>query len=86
MHGPHVGTIGRWLTEDLDAPRKQRLTARQIWPRLLKEEDAAVAESSVRNLVGVLKADGTKAQVVVPQTHPIAEVDFAECSAVIARW
>ena len=86
MHGPHVGTIGRWLTGDLDAPRKQRLTARRIWPRLLKEEDAAVAESSVRNLVGVLKADGTKAQVVVPQTHPIAEVDFDECSAVIARW
>ena len=80
MHGPHVGTIGRWLTEDLDAPRKQRDTARRTWPRLLEEEDAAVAESSVRNLVGVLKADGTKARVVVPQTHPIAEVDFGECS------
>lgn len=55
--GPYEATIRRWLTEDLDAPRKQRHTARRVWQRLLEEEGAVVAESSVRNLVAVLKAE-----------------------------
>jgi transposase len=87
--GPYEATIRRWLTEDLDAPRKQRHTARRVWQRLLEEEGAVVAESSVRNLVAVLKAEinGSKAQVMIPQTHPPAEeaeVDFGEFQAVIA--
>lgn len=48
-----------------------------------------VAESSVRNLVAVLRAEinGSRGQVMVPQTHPPAEeaeVDFGEFQAVIA--
>lgn len=48
-----------------------------------------VAESSVRNLVAVLKSEigGSRGQVMVPQTHPPAEeaeVDFGEFQAVIA--
>lgn len=48
-----------------------------------------VAESSVRNLVVVLRAEvgGRREQVMVPQTHPPAEeaeVDFGEFQAVIA--
>lgn len=87
--GPHEATIRRWLSDDLDAPRKQRHTARRVWQRLLEEEGAVVAESSVRNLVAVLKVEinGSKAQVMVPQTHPPAEeaeVDFGEFQAVIA--
>jgi transposase len=87
--GPHVATVRGWLTEDLDAPRKQRHTARRIWQRLLEEEGAQVAESSVRNLVANLKVEvgGGRAQVMVPQTHPAAEeaeVDFGEFTAVIA--
>lgn len=87
--GPHVATVRRWLTEDLAAPRKQRHTARRIWQRLLEEEGAQVAESSVRNLVASLKVEvgGARAQVMVPQTHPAAEeaeVDFGEFTAVIA--
>ncbi len=87
--GPYVATIRRWLVEDLTAPRKQRHTARRVWQRLLEEEGAVVAESSVRNLVAELRVEvgGGRAQVMVPQTHPPAEeaeVDFGEFQAVIA--
>jgi transposase len=87
--GPHVATIRGWLVEDLTAPRKQRHTARRVWQRLLDEEGAVVAESSVRNLVAQLRAEvgGGREQVMVPQTHPAAEeaeVDFGEFQAVIA--
>ncbi len=87
--GSHEVTVRRWLTEDLVAPRKQRHTARRVWQRLLEEEGAVVAESTVRNLVARLKVEigADKQQVAVPQTHPPAEeaeVDFGEFSAVIA--
>lgn len=87
--GSHEATIRRWLTEDLDAPRKQRHTARRVWQRLLEEEGAQVAESSVRALVAQLRVEiaGTRLQVMVPQTHlpaQEAEVDFGEFQAVIA--
>ncbi len=87
--GLHEATIRRWLTEDLDAPKKQRHTARRVWQRLLEEENAVVAESSVRNLVAQLKVEinGPRAQVMIPQSHPPAEeaeVDFGEFQAVIA--
>lgn len=87
--GPYEATIRRWLIEDQAAPRKQRHTARRIWQRLLEEEGASVAESSVRNLVAQLKVEigADRRQVMVPQTHPPgeeAEVDFGEFQAVIA--
>jgi hypothetical protein len=70
--GPHVATIRGWLTADLDAPRKQRHTARRVWQRLMEEEGVVVAESSVRALVAGLRVEvgGGRAQVMVPQTHP----------------
>lgn len=49
--GPHAATIRTWLTEDQAAPRKQRHTARRIWERLLDEQGADVAESTVRRYV-----------------------------------
>jgi transposase len=87
--GQHLATVRGWLVEDLGAPRKQRHTARRIWQRLLEEEGAVVAESSVRNLVAQLKVEvgGGREQVMVPQTHPPAqeaEVDFGEFKTVIA--
>ena len=48
MLGPHEATVRGWLVEDLDAPRKQRHTARRVWQRLIEEQGAQVAESSVR--------------------------------------
>jgi transposase len=87
--GRYEAVVRRWLVEDLKAPRKQRHTARRIWQRLIEEEGASVAESTVRNLVARLKVEiGADRQLVsVPQTHPPAEeaeVDFGEFTAVIA--
>ncbi len=55
--GPHAATIRRWLTEDRDAPPKQRHTARRIWERLVDEQGAQVAESSVRRYVRELRRE-----------------------------
>jgi transposase len=87
--GPYVATIRGWLLADLEAPRKQRHTARRIWQRLIEEEGAQVGESSVRNLVARLRVEVglDRREVMVPQIHPAAEeaeVDFGEFTAVIA--
>src|SRR5260370_34235541 len=42
-----AGWIDAMLAEDLDAPRKQRHTARRIFDRLADEHDAAVSDSYV---------------------------------------
>lgn len=86
--GAHVDTVREWLTADLSAPRKQRHTARRVWQRLVAEEGAVVAESSVRALVAQLRREIGQdvGKVSVPQTHPPAqeaEVDFGEFIAVI---
>lgn len=87
--GPHEATVRGWLVGDLDAPRKQRHTARRVWQRLIEEKGARVAESSVRAMVAALKVEVglDRRQVAGPQTHPPgaeAEVDFGEFKAVIA--
>ena len=43
------------ITEDLKVPRKQRHTARRVLQRLLQEEGAQVAESTVYNMVARLR-------------------------------
>ena len=78
-----------WLVEDRAAPRKQRHTARRVWQRLLDEQGAVVAESTVRAFVAEVRRElGTgTGLVMVPQTHlPAveAEVDFGEFRARIA--
>lgn len=87
--GPHVATVRAWLIADKAVHRKQRHTARRVWQRLVEEEGVAVAESSVRALVGALRREIGDASlaVAVPQTHlpaQEAEVDFGEFGAVIA--
>ena len=69
--GRYEATVRVRLTKDLDAPRKQRHTARRVWQRLLEEEGAVVAESSVRALVAKLKVEVglVRRSVSVPQTH-----------------
>ncbi|KAB7740030.1 IS21 family transposase [Nostocoides sp. F2B08] len=81
--------VRSWLVADLDAPRKQRHTARRVWQRLLEEHDARVSESAVRLLVARLKREVglSRVEAMVPQTHPPgaeAEVDFGEFYAVLA--
>ncbi len=87
--GPHRPTIVAWLTADLTAPRKQRHTARRVWQRLVDEQGAVVAESTVRAMVSELKrAIGSGTMLVtVPQVHPPGaegEADFGEASVWIA--
>ncbi len=81
--GAHVDTVRRWLVADVAAPRKQRHTARRVWQRLIDEQGADVAESSVRALVARLRLEvgSGRKLVTVPQTHgpaQEAEVDFGE--------
>ena len=91
--GPHEATIRQWLREDLDAPPKQRHTARRVWQRLVAERGADVGESTVRAFVARVRAElalergHAEGDVAVPQEHPPAaesEVDFGELNARIA--
>ena len=70
--GPHEATVRGWLLADLDAPRKQRHTARRVWQRLIEEQGAQVAESSVRAMVAALKVEVglDRRQVVGPADPP----------------
>ena len=73
--------IDGWLEADLEAPRKQRHTARRVWQRLVEEHDAEVGESTVRRYVKTVRDRQAVplVDVAVPQHHPLgaeAEVDF----------
>ncbi|WP_220039765.1 hypothetical protein [Nonomuraea aridisoli] len=81
--------IDGWLRDDLDAPRKQRHTAKRIFDRLLDEHDAAgvVSYGMVRDYVATrrreicIEAGREPANTFIPQTHlpgREAEVDFGE--------
>nr|WP_154674386.1 IS21 family transposase [Nakamurella lactea] len=85
---PFVEVVDGWLRADLDAPRKQRHTAKRIFDRLLDERDAAgISYRMVRDYVGPrrkeirVEAGRDPAAVFVPQTHVPGregEVDFGE--------
>jgi len=81
--------IDGWLAADLDAPRKQRHTARRIWRRLVDEHGADVAEATVREHVRKRRRELglTVGQVFVPQTHTparTAEVDWGQAEVQLA--
>jgi transposase len=85
---PFKEIIDGWLRADLDAPRKQRHTAKRIHARLVDEHDAdGVSYSALRDYVSRRKPEirveegRGPAKVFVPQNHPPgleAEVDFGE--------
>ena len=81
--------IDDWLPDDLDAPRKQRHTAKRIFDRLLDEHDAVgvVSYWMVREYVATrrreirIEAGREPANAFIPQEHlpgREAEVDFGE--------
>lgn len=91
---PAKALIDAMLREDLQAPRKQRHTARRVHARLLDEHDGfeAVTYSTVRDYVRVRRAEiwaqagRSTEQAFVPQTHEPgaeAEVDFADLWVVL---
>ncbi len=87
---PYEDTIRAWLIADKDVPRKQRHTARRVWARLVSEEGAQLAESTVRQAVRRVRAEigEPRSEAMVPQVHEPgreAEVDFGEFYAVIAK-
>ncbi|MGH3933442.1 MAG: IS21 family transposase, partial [Pseudonocardiaceae bacterium] len=86
--------IDAMLTEDLDAPRKQRHTARRVLARLVDEHGLnEITYSTVRDYVRVRRveiwaaAGRSLGEVFVPQTHEPgaeAEVDFADLWIILA--
>jgi transposase len=83
---PFVAAIDGMLRADLDAPRKQRRTARRVLARLVDDHGAAdLSYSTVRDYAAKrrpqIAAEAGKPLEAgfVPQTHPLAaeaEVDF----------
>jgi transposase len=87
--GPYRALIDGWLKADREAPPKQRHTAKRIWQRLLDEQGADVAETTVRQYVRRRKRELglTVDEVFVPQSHEPgaeAEVDWGEATVIIA--
>ena len=84
----YQGVIDDWLRDDLDAPRKQRHTAKRVFDRLLDEHRAAdVSYWMVREYVATrrreirIEAGREPAATYIPQEHlpgREAEVDFGE--------
>lgn len=73
----YKSVIDGWLRQDLDAPRKQRHTAKRIFDRLLSEHDAAgvVSYWMVREYVATrrpeirVEAGREPANTFIPQEH-----------------
>lgn len=84
----YVELIDGWLRDDLDAPRKQRHSAKRIFDRLLDEHDAAeLSYFIVREYVATrrrqirVEAGREPADTFIVQSHlpgQEAEVDFGE--------
>lgn len=79
--------IDGWLRDDLNAPRKQRHTAKRIFDRLCAEHQAEISYTRVRAYVAVRRpeilaeAGRAPAEVFVEQSHrpgEEAEVDFGD--------
>ena len=87
--GRWMPLIREWLIADRDAPRKQRHTARRVWQRLVEEQDAEVAEPTVRHVVRRLRAElgsGVATVTIVGLHEPgeEAEVDFGQATVIVA--
>jgi hypothetical protein len=91
---PFKTVIDEMLRSDLDAPKKQRHTARRVLARLVDEHSAVgLSYSTVRDHVRkrrpqILAAAGKPLELgYVPQTHPPAaeaEVDFHDLWVMLA--
>src|SRR5206468_2342479 len=87
--GPYRALIEEWLRADREAPRKQRHTAKRIWERLVSEQGADVAETTVREYVRRRRRElgDPVDDVFVPQVYEPgveAEVDWGEAVVEIA--
>ena len=92
LTGPHHDWIRQILRADLNAPAKQRHTAKRVRDRLAQEHDVLVGESTCRTIVARLRVEIAAEQnqsariVFVPQSRlpgAEAEVDWGKFTAVI---
>jgi transposase len=87
--GEYRELIDSWLRADLEAPRKQRHTARRVWERLRDEHGVEVSERQVRRFVRARRRElGLPVdEVFVPLCHEPgaeAEVDWGEATVLLA--
>jgi transposase len=87
--GEYRELIDSWLKSDLEAPRKQRHTARRVWERLRDERGVEVSERQVRRYVRQRRRElGLPVdEVFVPLCHEPgaeAEVDWGEATVLLA--
>jgi transposase len=79
--------IDEWLKVDLEAPRKQRHTARRVWQRLRDEHGADVSERQVARYVLARRRElGEVGEAFVPliaEAGVEAEVDWGEATVLL---
>jgi transposase len=83
-----AGLLRKWLEDDLEAPKKQRHTARRMYTRLVEENGFSGAESTVRRWVRECKTDlgYGRAEAVIPLLPEVAreaEVDWGRAWVVM---
>lgn len=84
--GPYRALIEQWLSEDLQAPRKQRHTARRIWQRLREEHGAEVSERQVDRYVAQARRRIGEVEAFVPlcsEAGAEAEVDWGQAQVIV---
>jgi transposase len=86
--GVYRELIDSWLIADQEAPPKQRHTAKRVRDRLVEEQGAEVAETTVRDYVRRRRRElGLCAEAYCPQVHDpgvTGEVDWGEAKVIIA--
>ncbi|MBU6373920.1 MAG: IS21 family transposase [Alphaproteobacteria bacterium] len=82
--GPYLGVIEAILAADVDAPVKQRHTAKRIWERLRDEHGFTGSYERVKEVVR--EHLRRRKEAFVPLAHPPghAQVDFGEAHVIIA--
>ncbi len=63
---PFKAVIDKWLAADLQAPPKQRHTARRVWQRLVTEHGADVSERQVDRYVAARRREIGEVEACVP--------------------
>jgi len=84
--GAYRALIDQWLEDDLQAPRKQRHTARRIWQRLVEEHDADVSERQVDRYVAAARRRIGEVEAFVPLVADAgveAEVDWGQAQVIM---
>jgi transposase len=84
--GPFRVLIDEWLAADLQAPRKQRHTARRVWQRLVEEHGADVSERQVDRYVASRRRMMGEVEAFVPLVSDAgveAEVDWGQAQVIL---